>query len=168
MSLKLRSQCLKVGTALLFYFCCFPSFGQDATLLDNNKKVITKYFEVVINDHNLNRKGEFFQADYILHTMDGKEVHSTQDSLHNSMLRWLFAAIPDVYYNIDNIVTGGDMIGITTTATGTARSEMFGLAVGQKKVSYKQMFFYLLKDGKIAEQWEVVDPDGLKAQLEKK
>jgi predicted ester cyclase len=45
---------------------------------------------------------------------------------------------------------------------------MFGLPAAQKKVRYKQMFFYRLKDGKITDQWEVVDAGGLKAQLETK
>ena len=168
MTINIKALSFRIITAILFCFWYLPSFGQHASLPNANKKVITKYFDVVINAHNLDRKGEFFQTDYILHTMDGKDVHSTQDSLHISTLRWLFTAIPDVLYNIDNIVSGGDMVGITTTATGTAQGEMFGLPVGQKKVIYKQMFFYLLKSGKIAEQWEVVDPDGIKAQVEKK
>ncbi len=57
------------------------------------------------------------------------------------------------------------MVAVNTTATGTAKSEMFGLPAGQKKVRYKQLFFYRLKDNKITEQWDVVDLDGLKAQL---
>ena len=155
----------RVIVALLF---CFPfqSMGQGAILLNNNKNVITKYIDVVINHHNLNRKGEFFQTNYIWHTMDGKDVHSSQDSGHNAILRWLFNAIPDVHYTIDNIEAGGDMVGVSTTATGTANGEMFGLPAARKKVSYKQMFFYRLKDGKITDQWEVVDSDNIKAQLE--
>ncbi len=40
-------------TVVLFYFWYLPSFGQDTTLLNNNKKVITGYFDAVINAHNL-------------------------------------------------------------------------------------------------------------------
>jgi predicted ester cyclase len=156
----------RVSVFALFCFCHFQSSGQDSVLLSNNKKVIIKYIDVVVNNHDLNRKGEFFRADYIWHTMDGKEVHSTQDSGHTAILRWLFNAIPDVHYTIDNIEAGGEMVGVNTTANGTARSEMFGLPVAQKKVRYKQMFFYRLKDGKITDQWEVVDADNIKAQLE--
>lgn len=168
MSPNLRSLCFRVSTVVLFYFCHLPSYGQDITLLNNNKKVITKYFEAVINARNLNQRSEFFPTDYIWHTMDGKDVHSSQDSGHIATKRWLFTAIPDVHYTIDNMVAEGDMVAVNTTATGTARSEMFGLPAAQKKVRYKQMFFYRLKDGKITDQWEVVDAGGLKAQLETK
>ncbi len=100
--------------------------------------------------------------------MDGKDVHSRQDSGHIAIKRWLFTAIPDIHYTIDHMAAEGDIVAVNTTATGTARSEMFGLPAAQKKVRYKQMFFYRLKDGKITDQWEVVDAGGLKAQLETK
>jgi predicted ester cyclase len=145
MSPKFFTLWVRVGLIVLFHFCQFSSFGQDTVLLNNNKKVITKYFDVVINDHNLTRKGEFFHTDYIWHTMDGKDVHSGQDSGHIVILRWLFNAIPDVHYTIDNIEAGGEMVGVSSTAIGTARSDMFGLPAAQKKVRYKQMFFYRLK-----------------------
>lgn len=162
---SIASVFFRVCIAVLFCFCELQAFGQDVGLLNSNKKVIAKYIEVVINGHNLERKHEFFKEDYIWHKMDGEGVHSSKDSGHTTILRWLFSAIPDVHYKIDYIEAGGDMVGVATTATGTARGEMFGLPVSQRKVVYKQMFFYLLKDGKIADQWEVVDADGIKAQL---
>lgn len=168
MSPNLKILCFRVSTVVLLYLCHLPSFGQNTTLLNNNKKVITKYFDAVINAHNLDRRSEFFPKDYIWHTMEGKDIHSNQDSGHIATKRWLFTAIPDVRYTIDNMVAEGDMVAVNTTATGTARSEMFGLPAAQKKVRYKQMFFYRLKDSKIIEQWEVVDTGGLKAQLEAK
>ena len=165
MSPNFMSLYCRVSIFVIFCFCDLQSSAQDAALLSNNKKMITRYIEVVINNHDLNRKGQFFQADYIWHTMDGKDMHSSEDSSHIKTLRWLFTAIPDVHYTIDNIVAGGDMVGVSTSATGTAKSEMFGLPAAQKKVRYKQMFFYRLKDGKIAEQWEIVDVGKIKAQL---
>lgn len=168
MSRNFNSRSFRVILVLLFCLYQLQSFGQDSTLLSNNKKVIIKYIDVVINGHNLNKKDEFFHADYIWHTMDGKQINHKQDSGHIVILRWLLNAIPDVHYTIDNIEAGGEMVGISTTATGIARSEMFGLPAGQKKVQYKQMFFYRLKDGKITDQWEVVDADNITAQIKQK
>ncbi|MGN6533246.1 MAG: ester cyclase [Ginsengibacter sp.] len=154
-----------VSIGVIFCFFDFQCTAQVAQLTSNNKTVIKQFIEVVLNNYDLNRKGAFFQADYIWHTMDGKDVHNSEDSSHDNTLRWLFTAIPDVHYTVDNIEAGGDMVGVSTTATGTARGEMFGLAAGKKKVRYKQMFLYRLKDSRIAEQWEVVDVDKIKAQL---
>ena len=157
----------RVITLTLLFFVRFPSFGQNTTLLNSNKKTVTKYFNEVINTQKLNRMGEFFSTDYILHTMDGKDVRSSQDSSHIATIRQVYKAIPDVHWTIDYIIAEGDMIAINTTITGTAKAEMFGLPAGQKKVRFKEMFFYRLKNDKITEEWEVVDVDGLKAQLAK-
>ena len=94
-------------------------------------------------------------------------VHSSQDSSHVSTLRWLYIAIPDVHYTIDNAIVEGDIVAVNSSVTGTAKSEMFGLPAAQKKVRFKQMFFFRLKNKKITEEWEVVDVDGIKTQLAK-
>jgi predicted ester cyclase len=153
---------------ILLNFCHSPSLGQNTTLLNVNKKIVTRYFDEVINTQKLNRMGEFFSQDYIWHQSNGKDIHSSQDSSHVSVKRWLFASIPDIHYTIDHLIAEGDMVAVHTTATGTAKGEMFGLPAGQKKVRFKQLFFYKLKDNRITGQWDVVDLDGLKAQLAQK
>jgi predicted ester cyclase len=151
---------------------CFntaASFGQDSGLLESNRKTIARYFDQVINAHNLGQKGAFFQTGYTLHTMEGEALSGrSADSTHNALLGWLFAAIPDVQYKITSMVAGGDMVGVSTIASGNARKEMFGLPAGTAKVQYAQMFIYQLKNGKITHQWEVVDPAGITAQVMKK
>ena len=128
---------------------------------------ITRYLNEVINGQKLNRLGEFFSRDYIWHQMNGIDVHSSQDSSHVSMLRFIYLAMPDIHYTIDNVIVEGDMVAVNSNVTGTAKSEMFGLPAAQKKVRFKQMFFFRLKNNKITEEWEVVDLDGLKTQLAK-
>ncbi len=157
----------RVITIILFFSWHLPSFGQHASLQNANKKTITRYFDEVINTQKLNRMEEFFSRDYIWHQMNGTDVRSSQDSSHVSMLRFIYTAIPDIHYTIDNTLVEGDMVAVNSTVNGTAKSEMFGLPVAQKKVRFKQMFFFRLVNNKIIEEWEVVDIDGLKAQLAK-
>ena len=154
-------------TVMLLCFWHLPSFGQGQALLNTNKKMVTQYFDEVINTQKLDRMEAFFSTDYMLHTMDGKEHRSPQDSTHIALIRWLYKAIPDVHYTIDQVIAEGDLVALNTTATGTAKGELFGLPAGQKKVRFKEMFFYRLKNNRITEEWEVVDVDGLKAQLAK-
>jgi predicted ester cyclase len=169
MSVSKQTSRFGIILVVLLYCNIFPTFAQDNALLESNKKTITRYFDLVINAHNLDRKGDFFESNYTLHTMEGKSLHgNSADSTHKALLGWLFAAIPDVQYTITSIVAGGDMVGVSTIAAGNARREMFGFPAGTAKVQYAQMFIYLLKDGKITQQWEVVDPAGITAQVEKK
>jgi steroid delta-isomerase-like uncharacterized protein len=167
MAMNYHALTFRVITVLLFFFCHLTSFGQHTSLEKANKKTIIRYFEEVVNTQKLNRMGEFFTQDYIWHQMNGTDVRSSQDSSHVSMLRFIYTAIPDLYYTIDNAIVEGDMVAVNSTVSGTAKSEMFGLPAAQKKVRFKQMFFFRLKNNKITEEWEVVDGDGLKAQLAK-
>ena len=152
---------------ILITFCCWniPSFGQHTSWQNANAKVILGYFDEVVNPHKLSRMGEFFSQDYIWHQMDGKEVHSRQDSSHVSMLKFIFGAIPDIHYAVDNTVAEGDMVAVNSTVTGTAKGEFFGFPASQKKVQFKQMFFFRVLNNKIIEEWEVADVAGMKEQL---
>jgi predicted ester cyclase len=156
-----------INIILLLLFWNVTSCGQQASLQNANKKTVITYFDEVINNQKLNRMGKFFSPDYIWHQMNGIDIRGNQDSSHVSMLRFVYTAIPDIHYIIDNAIVEGDMVAVNSTVTGTAKSEMFGLPAGQKKVRFKQMFFFRLKNNKITEEWEVVDVDGLKAQLAK-
>lgn len=117
--------------------------------------------------HDLSRMNEYFSRDYIWHQMNGTDTHSSQDSAHIAMLRFLYMAIPDIHYTINSVIAEGDMIAVNSTVSGTAKSEIFGLLTAQKKVNFKQMFFFRFVNNKIKEEWEVVDIDGMKAQLAK-
>lgn len=167
MTIKCQTLFLRVITVLLFCFLHGPSFGQPHSSPNANKTTITKYFEEVINTQKLNRMSEFFSRDYIWHQMNGTDVRSSQDSSHLSMLKFIYTAIPDIHYAIDNAIAEGDMVAVNATVAGTAKCEKFGLPAAQKKVRFKQMFFFRLQNNKITEEWEVVDVDGLKAQLAK-
>jgi predicted ester cyclase len=57
------------------------------------------------------------------------------------------------------------MVAVNSTVTGTGKGEFFGLPASQKKVYFKQMFFFRLENNNIKEEWEVVDVAGIKEQL---
>lgn len=161
------SLCLRVITVIPFFFWHLISFAQPTSVQKANKKTILRYFNEVVNTQRLNHLGQFFSRDYIWHQMNGTDISSSQDSSHIVMLRFIYAAIPDLHYTIDNAIVEGDMVAVNSTGSGTAKSEMFGLPAGQKKIRFKQMFFFRLKNNKITEEWEVVDSDGIRTQLAK-
>jgi predicted ester cyclase len=83
------------------------------------------------------------------------------------MLRFLFNAIPDLHYTLDQTMAEGDLVAVNTTATGAAKGDFFGHPGIQHNVQFKQMFFFRLAKGKITEEWEVVDVAGIREQLAK-
>ncbi len=112
MALNFHALTFRTFTVILVLFWYLPSFGQRTSLPNAYKKTITRYFDEVINTQKLNRMGEFFSRDYIWHQMNGTDVRSTQYSSHVSMLRFLYTAIPDIHYIIDNAIVEGDMVAV--------------------------------------------------------
>jgi predicted ester cyclase len=94
----------RICLVLLLLISLLPSYGQQASVQNTNKKTISRYLDEVINKQQMNRMGEFFSQDYTWHQMDGKSIRISEDSFHVAMLRFIFKAIPDIQYTIDNIV----------------------------------------------------------------
>ncbi|MBD2705724.1 ester cyclase [Spirosoma sp. BT702] len=99
--------------------------------------------------------------------MDGKDTHSSQDSSHVASLKYILKAIPDIHYTIDKMVSEEDIVAVNSIATGIIKDGFMGIPASQKKVRFKQMFFFRLANNKIIEEWEVVDVAGIKDQLSK-
>jgi predicted ester cyclase len=120
-----------------------------------------------INKHDLTRLSAVFASDYIWHAMDGRDVPGEKDSSHISTLRFIFSAISDINYSIENIISENDLVAVNTKVMGTAKSEYFGFPPSLKKIAFKQMFFFRLSGKKIIEEWEVLDMAGIKGILSK-
>lgn len=173
MTEKYQPSCLTVNsfatvlTFLVFLFLFGYSaklFGQSNKSKNTNKEVVQKYFDM-FNKHDLSQINKVFAADYIWHTMDGRDIHSSQDSSHIATLRFVLSAIPDVHYTIESIISDGDIVAVNSIVTGIAQSQFFGLRPGQKNIRVKQMFFFRLEKGRIKEEWEVLDGDLMMKQM---
>lgn len=134
-------------------------FGQGNLTISANKEVVQKWFDMV-NKHDLSEMNKVFAADYIWHTMDGKDIRSTQDTSHVAFLRSVLSAVPNSHYKIVSIIGEGDIVAVNTISTGTVQSPS-----GQKNINVKQMFFYRLSGGLIIEEWEVLDTDLMWKQM---
>ncbi|WP_300600898.1 ester cyclase [Niabella sp.] len=147
----------------------FPAFlyAQAPLHMSSNKKAIQLYFSEVINKHDLSKLKPAVAVGYVWHAPDGGPAHRAADSAHFKMLQFVFSAIPDIQYSIDNMIEEGDLVAVNTWVTGTANKEFFGFPPGKKTITFRQMFFFRLKNQKIAEEWEVLDMGGIRDQLSK-
>lgn len=159
----LTANLLRTVSALLA-FCFFFSystvlFGQSKKSKSTNKEVVQKWFDMV-NNHDISEMNQVFAADYIWHTMDDKDIRSSQDSSHVVFLRTVLGANPTLRYQIVSIISEGDMVAVNTIVTGKAQSPS-----GEKIIKVKQMFFYRMSRGLITEEWEVLDTNLMARQM---
>jgi predicted ester cyclase len=149
------------GLTILFLFNYSAILsGQSSMSKDKNKEIVQKYFDDIVNKHNLSEMKDVFADDYIWHTMDGREIHSSLDSAHIANLKSVFHAIPDIRYTIISILSEGDMVAVNSTVAGSTQSPS-----GKNALHFKQMFFFRVSGGKIKEEWEVLDSDLMMKQM---
>ena len=132
---------------------------------ESNKELVSRYFGEVINGKMLNLIEDIFSNAYISHRMDGKQVHSVQDGSLISFLTYFFSAFPDIHYEINNIIQEEDIVALNLTATGTHNGEFLGYAASQKKIQFKEMYFFRISNDRIVEGWGLPDVNGIREQI---
>jgi predicted ester cyclase len=155
----------------LFMFCSSSLIvnGQvGASNLDSNKKLVISYISEVVNNRELGLINQIFSPAFVSHNMEGKESHDISDSSLFTFLNYFFKAFPDLHDSIESVVAESDLVALRTTVTGTHKDLFLGFAATNKKIVFKEMFFFRVLNRKIVEGWNVVDVDGIKRQIANK
>ena len=99
----------------------------------------------------------------------GGEVRRNGEALgllgYRKMLERDFAAIPDLSFKIDFIISEPPHVGARLLFDCTPKGELFGLRVDGKRVSFTENVFYRFADGKIETVWSVIDRAAIAALL---
>jgi predicted ester cyclase len=74
-------------------------------------------------------------------------------------------AVPDLAWEIQDLVVEGDRIAARLLDTGTPEQEWLGLAPTGATVSFVECAFYEVRDGRIAASWYMMDADAVRRQL---
>ncbi|HEX3983006.1 MAG TPA: ester cyclase [Acidisoma sp.] len=85
---------------------------------------------------------------------------------YRKMLEADFAAIPDLSFKIDFIVSEPPHVGARLLFDCTPKGKLFGLHVNGKRVSFSENVFYRFTHGKIETVWSVIDQAAIEAQLQ--
>ena len=80
-------------------------------------------------------------------------------------IRMLYAAFPDMYHTIEDMIAEGDKVVARFSIRGTHKGEFQGIPATGKEVAVTGIFIFHIAEGKIAEAWEEADMMGLMRQL---
>lgn len=119
-----------------------------------NERVMRRFVEEVINNGNFSVLDEVFHPNYVYRS-PGQELHGLES------LKDLFAAyrtaFPDLNMGIDDLVIAGNKAVICFTLIGTHEGDLMGIAATGKQVKVNGMVLSRFEDGKIVEEWEILD-----------
>lgn len=113
-----------------------------------NKAVMRRILEEVINQKNLELTDELYSEEHELHP-EVQDIGRGGDGMAQAFAG-LHQEFPDVRVTIEAMVAEEDMVAVRLTYTGT------DAATGER-ATWPEMVFTRFSDGKAAESWEVID-----------
>lgn len=81
--------------------------------------------------------------------------------------RELFTGLPDLHYEIEDLVAASDRVVLRLAISETHRGDYWGFAPTRKQVAMTAIHMLRLVGGKITETWSESDALGMREQLER-
>jgi steroid delta-isomerase-like uncharacterized protein len=129
--------------------------------MKKNKDFIQAFNEDFWNKQNIAAFEKYFTGDFISHypegDMNGEQVIG--------LCKAYFSAFPDLHITIDDLIAEGDKVVKVWTAHSTHKGEFMGIPATGKAIVVKGMEVFRIVDGKIAENWVIMDNLGMMQQL---
>ena len=121
--------------------------------IEDNKAIVTRFAEVVVNGGHYERRNEFLSPDFVDHGRPPGVAPVSVIEIVN-MFR---TAFPDLGFSTDMVVAEGDLVVQFTTARGTMTGPLFGMPPTRKHATWHEVHISRIAGGKIAEHWAVTD-----------
>ena len=129
-----------------------------------NLSLVRRMYEA-LNAQDLEAHHEFWHEEMIWHGPPGfGDVHGLE-AFKNDVLRPFYAAFPDYHVEDDVQVANERWVSATGFLTGHQRGEWLGLAPTGRAVRVRYSDFWLVKGGKLAENWVMFDNFDLMVQI---
>lgn len=126
---------------------------------------ITKRTVDLINQQKLSQLAELTHPNFKRHDLAGAlpEVSGTDGPVN--LVQMVLRGIPDIHYEIVQIVAKNDRVVVHLRGTGTHRGEFLGVAGTGKRIEWNAINIYRFEDGKVIETWQLLDVWGLMRQM---
>ncbi len=127
-----------------------------------NKNIIRRWVDVW-HSKNVAAVTDCVTADYVRHDPNVPEIRGIP--AEQQLMTMFLTAFPDLHFTIEDLLAEGDTVVSRLTARGTHQGELFGIPPTNRHITISAVEIYRLADGKIAEQWAIMDTLGMLQQL---
>ncbi len=135
---------------------------------EQNKVVVRRFIEELWNNRNLDTADEIFAADCVTHQLrSGAGLVAAARSpevVKKHVTEWL-VGFPDLHFTIEQMVAEADQVVARTVMQGTHSGVWLGVAPTGKQVNIRMITIHRIANGKIAEDWVLVESLGFFQQL---
>ena len=130
---------------------------------EENKALVRRYVEEVVNQRNLDLLDEIFAPDFVEYGADTDQVSGVEDA--KQFFDMLRSGFPDFQGTIEDLFAEGDKVVLRFTFRGTHQGEFMGIAPTGKQVTMPGIDIFRIADGKLVELWGQEDVLGMMQQL---
>ena len=119
---------------------------------EQNKQLIQRYYDVVINGQDLDAVVEFFADERIV------------EGVRRGCFSY-FTAFPDLHASLDQLIGEGDSVFVRSTLTGTHDGEYKGIPPTGRHVASECAEVFTVADNRFVAYWCLSNVAGLMRQL---
>ena len=130
--------------------------------LQTNKQLLRVYYEEVLTNGRLDVLETIARPDYIEHNPfpgHGQGLEGLRQRV-NTLRTGL-----NQQFTLELLIAEGDKVAVLWTARGTQVGEFMGLPATGKSYTIQGVDIHQVRDGRMAEHWDVVDMYGFLIQL---
>jgi steroid delta-isomerase-like uncharacterized protein len=138
--------------------------GQDMSK-NENKELVSRFYENFYNHRNLEAIDDFFSTEYIHYTPDVMDRKLDYQDYRKRELQ-LANAFPDLRRSIEDQVEEGDKVVTRSIITGTHTGNMPSIPATGRTIRVESIVINRVQNGKISEGWESYDSLGMYMQLD--
>jgi steroid delta-isomerase-like uncharacterized protein len=157
-SLLLLTSCL-----LLAFSCAEQAPKTDAPVSSGAAKLENRFEEKVVNAHDATALKDLLGEDFVSHHFPAPGNNNKATFIEG--MTSLFAGFPDIKITRLEQYEQGDKVFTYAFWEGTHTGVFMGIPATNKKAHVEYMDIWRVKDGKISENWVVMDIAGLLIQL---
>jgi steroid delta-isomerase-like uncharacterized protein len=129
---------------------------------DENRVLMRRFYEEVMNQGNLDFIDEFCAPEYVEHSPESPTPDRVGLKQELAMVR---SAFPDIHIDIEDLVVEDDKVVARTIARGTNTGAFMGMPPTGKVVTIAGIDITQFVGGKAVEHWAIMDELGMMQQL---
>lgn len=129
---------------------------------NSNELVMRRFVAEIVNQGEFSSLKEIVDPNYVFRS-PGEEVHGPEEL--EALIAGYRGAFPDLNMAIDELMVADDVTVLAFTLTGTHRGDLLGIPATGRQVNVQGMVRSRFRDGRIAEEWEILDQLSLFEQI---
>ncbi len=135
---------------------------------EENKAVVRRFYEELWNNRDLSVADEIISPDCLTHQLQSGAVSvgvpRNPRAVKAHIRDWLIG-FPDLHFDVEQMIAEGDRVMSQSVMHGTHRGVWLGIQPTGKKVSIRLAVSHRIVNGKIVEDWVLVEALGFFQQL---